>query len=72
MPKALSKPDGWVRDEILEADATYMNNARALCRRANQDKITPRMCSRIRWSLAMAALRRAGLSLKASEQLMHA
>lgn len=60
------------RDEILEADPTFCENLRNLYRRVRAGKLPKEAVRSIQPNLVMAALRRAGFSLRHSEQLARA
>lgn len=62
----------WKRDEILEADRTFCENVRALYRRVAAGKLPQTAVRRVQPNLIMAALRRAGVSLRHSQRLARA
>lgn len=61
-----------MRDTILERDPSYKENLTCLCLRINSGKIPHNMYGRIQPSLAMAAMRRAGVSFRESVNLLRA
>lgn len=60
------------RDIILENDRTFVDNCRALNRSVYERKITTHDWRNIYPTLVMGALRRAGVSMKESRQLVNA
>ena len=58
------------RDAILESDPSYRQNAASLCHRVTSGKVDKRMFRALQRSLAMAALRRAGVTLHDSERMV--
>lgn len=60
------------RDVILEHDETYKDNLVSLCNRINSGKVQPDMFRRIQPHLAMSAMRRAGVNLRNSVQMLRA
>ncbi len=60
------------RTIILDSDPTYAANVRTLLQRTQAGLVPLSLSNAITGSLQMAALRRAGVSLKHSRQLMAA
>ncbi len=60
------------RDTILNEDATYLENVSSLKHNINTGLVPKEMFGRIQPSLVMAALRRAGQSLRLSEAMLRA
>jgi hypothetical protein len=60
------------RDTILNADPVYIDNVRQLKNNITNGIVPKEMWPRIQPSLAMAALRRAGLNMRRSVELLAA